>query len=98
MPAPEAIAPPQALMTQTVTVRDFEFVPATVTIPRGTSIVWNFQGPAPHTSTADPSSPVQWDSGTMQAGGSYRMTFNTPGTFPYHCTIHPNMRGTIIVQ
>ena len=37
-------------------------------------------------------------SGVLNPGNTYAFTFNTPGTYSYHCAIHPQMRGTIIVQ
>jgi len=48
-----------------------------------------------HTVTSDNAA---WDSGNIPAGGTFKFTFTTAGTFPYHCTIHPGMTGTIIVQ
>jgi plastocyanin len=41
---------------------------------------------------------VTFTSGTLANGAAYQFTFTQPGTFTYHCTIHPSMTGTIIVQ
>jgi plastocyanin len=48
-----------------------------------------------HTSTSDNGA---WDSALLAPGASFSRTFQTAGTFPYHCTIHPNMVGTVTVQ
>jgi plastocyanin len=94
-----------------VTIQDFSFSPSTMTIKVGTRITWTNAGPSAHTATSDSG---VWDSGTLgapaggggygsgMAGGSYQFTFNTPGTYNYHCKIHPpasypGFTGTITV-
>lgn len=80
-----------------VTIKDFSFSPSTMTIKAGTSVTWTNSGPSAHTSTSDNG---VWDSDTLgapsgggygggTAGGTYQFTFNTPGTYNYHCKIHP---------
>lgn len=70
------------------------FALPTLTIPAGTTVSWTNQDDLPHTATADDGS---WDSGTLTAG-VFTHTFVTPGTFAYHCDIHPTMTGTIVVE
>jgi plastocyanin len=41
---------------------------------------------------------AEFDSGIMQTGQTFRYTFNNPGTFEYHCTVHPSMVGEIVVS
>jgi hypothetical protein len=78
-----------------VTIASLQFVPAVVTVTAGTTVIWTNSDPGiPHTSTSDSG---VWDSGTINGGASYAQTFTTVGTFPYHCTIHPFMHGTIVV-
>jgi len=77
-----------------VTISDFQFAPATTQVAQGTTVTWTNNGPSNHTSTADGGA---WDSGVLQPGKSFSFKFNTPGTFAYHCAIHPNMVGTITV-
>jgi hypothetical protein len=48
--------------------------------------------------TNPPPGGAELNSGTLTAGQQYVHTFATAGTFPYHCTIHPAMRDTIIVS
>lgn len=84
---------------QTVNVRivDFAFNPKTITVPVGTTVRWTNTGNAPHTVTST-NSPRAFDSGTLNPGDSFEFTFNTPGQFPYFCSIHPSMTGMVIVQ
>jgi plastocyanin len=78
-----------------VTISDFEFAPASVTINVGDTVTWTNDGPTPHSATADDGS---FDTGIFNAGQSRSETFDQAGTFAYFCTPHPNMRGTITVQ
>lgn len=80
---------------QSVSIIDFAFNPATLTVPVGARVTWTNNGQAPHTasSTAD-----AFDSGRLAPGASFSFTFSTAGSFPYICNIHPQMRGTITVQ
>lgn len=93
-PAPSAAPQQQAV---TVTVKDFEFVPARVVVKPGTTVTWKFEGPAPHTSTSDAGASKAWDSGQQSAGGSYSVTFDAAGSYTYHCAVHPGMKGAVVV-
>jgi LPXTG-motif cell wall-anchored protein len=76
---------------------DFDFVPATITISVGDTIVWTNNGASPHTSTS--TSTESWDSGTMNPGATFSHTFGTAGSFPYFCSFHSDlgMTGTVVV-
>ncbi len=76
------------------TISDFKFTPATLTITVGDTVTWTNNGPSPHTATANDGS---FDTGTLQKGQSGSHTFSKSGTFAYICTIHPFMKGTIVV-
>lgn len=89
------ISLPVRAQTVSITIQNFAFSPATITIPAGTTVTWTNQDTVAHTATSDTGA---WDSGTLATGQSYSHTFDTPGTYPYHCTIHPFMKATIIVQ
>jgi LPXTG-motif cell wall-anchored protein len=78
-----------------VTISDFQFAPASVTVNVGDTVTWTNNGPTPHSAT---SSGGVWDTGIMDAGQSGSHTFTEAGTFAYICTPHPNMHGTIVVQ
>ncbi|MCW5848930.1 MAG: cupredoxin family copper-binding protein [Anaerolineae bacterium] len=80
--------------TVQINIQNFAFVPQTVTVCQGATVRWTNLDTVPHTSTSDTN---VWDSGTLNTGQSFSFTFNTTGSFPYHCAIHPNMLGTIHV-
>jgi plastocyanin len=84
----------QASASASVTMDDFFFSPASVTVAVGDTVTWHNAGQAPHTATADDGS---FDTGTINSGGSGSHRFTTAGTFSYICTIHPNMHGTVRV-
>jgi plastocyanin len=80
--------------TQAVTISGFAFSPAALTIEAGTTVTWTNQDSATHTATADDGS---FDTGNIAQGQSVSITFDTPGTFAYHCAIHPYMVASITV-
>jgi plastocyanin len=82
----------------TITMKNFAFTPSTVTVKTGTVITWVNQDAAPHAIVSDTGSLVAFSSDSLPTGASYNVTFNTPGTYTYHCSIHPSMTGTIVVQ
>lgn len=84
-----------AAATENVTIVDFEFTPASITIQQGDTVTWTNEGPTAHSATASDGS---FDTGIFSAGGSRSETFNEAGTFSYICTPHPNMTGTITVE
>ena len=78
-----------------VGIVDFEFQPATLTIEPGQTVTWVNCGDQAHTTTSDGG---VWDSDLLFPGETFTRTFGAAGTFPYHCTPHPVMQGTIIVE
>ena len=78
-----------------VTIADFQFTPAQITINQGDTVTWTNNGPAAHSATVPDGS---FDTGIFPAGQSRTHTFSDAGTFSYICTPHPNMHGTIVVQ
>ncbi|HLG60353.1 MAG TPA: plastocyanin/azurin family copper-binding protein [Ktedonosporobacter sp.] len=75
------------------------FAPQTVTISVGTTVVWTNRTSISHTVTSDDGK--SFDSGTanpITAGMTFSFKFTKPGTYKYHCALHPEMMvGTIIV-
>jgi plastocyanin len=69
--------------------------PNPITVARGTTVTWVNNDTTAHTSTSDSN---VWSSGNIAPGGSFATTFQSAGTFPYHCTIHPGMIGSVVVQ
>jgi plastocyanin len=95
-PAPSASSGPAAPAGGSMVVIDnFMFMPATLTVPVGTTVTWKFDDSTEHTVTANDNS---FSSPPMSGGRTYTHTFSTAGTVAYHCSIHPFMTGTIVVR
>lgn len=77
-----------------VTIADFAFSPATLTITAGDTVTWTNEDAMVHTATSVDGA---FDSGDLEQGDSYSLTFTTPGTYDYLCTPHPSMTGRIVV-
>jgi LPXTG-motif cell wall-anchored protein len=92
-PAPEPRA--IAAASGSVTIADFNFAPATITINEGDTVTWNNNGPTPHSATASDGS---FDTGILKKGASSSHTFSQAGSFSYFCKPHPFMKGTVVVQ
>lgn len=69
------------------------FTPNNRTVSAGTTVTWTNKDGVAHTVTG-----TGWGSGNLGQNGTFAHTFDTAGSFPYHCTIHPSMTGTITVQ
>jgi len=78
-----------------VTIANFAFSPATLTVKVGTKVTWTNNDSATHTVTALQGA---FDSGDLPTGQSFSFTFTKAGTYNYHCAIHSSMTATIIVQ
>jgi plastocyanin len=81
--------------TVEVTIQGRAFGPGAVTASVGDVIVWTNKDSVPHTATLDDDS-CSTDSLGQDASGA--LTFSAPGTYPYHCRIHPDMTGTIEIS
>lgn len=86
--------PPPVTTTGDVSIFDFGYTPATLTVPVGTTVTWVNNGVAPHTVTDRAG---RFDSGILNRGQTYRRTFDQPGTYEYFCTLHPDMVARIVV-
>jgi plastocyanin len=84
-----------------VTIQNFAFMPATLTVASGTSVTWTQRDQAPHTATSG--APGDADAGAIFAspqlapGETFSFRFTDPGTYPYFCEVHPRMRGVVEV-
>jgi plastocyanin len=85
---------PQA--TNAVTIQNFAFSPSSITVKKGTKVTWTNKDSVAHTvnETDGKTGP---NSSDVNPGSSYSFTFNSPGTYHYHCAIHPSMLGTVVV-
>jgi len=85
-----------AASTDQVKISNFAFSPASITIKVGTKVTWTNGDEVKHNVAMDdgaegPSSQM------LSKGDTYTYTFTKAGTFKYHCTPHPSMKGTVIV-
>lgn len=74
--------------------KDFAFTPATVSVPAGQSVTWTNGDSASHSIVLDGG---QCQSEPFAGGATTTLQFNVAGSYPFHCGIHPNMKGTIEV-
>jgi amicyanin len=80
--------------THQVDIVDFAFSPAELTITVGDTVTWTNRDQMIHTATSVNGA---FDSGDLDVGESYSLTFTAPGTYDYLCTPHPSMTGRIVV-
>lgn len=78
-----------------VTIKDFAFGPADIQAKVGDTITFTNGDSAPHTATLDDGS---CSTGTISPSSSDGLTFTAAGTYPFHCKIHSQMKGTITVS
>jgi plastocyanin len=78
------------------------YVPPTLTVPTGTTVTWKNADSTLHTVTSGSAESGQsgtvFDSSYMAAGKTFPWTFSTAGTFDYYCTLHPFMKGQVVVN
>jgi plastocyanin len=79
---------------QVITIDNFAFAPAEISIPVGSTMTWTNVQSARHTTTSDTG---VWDSDVMARDQSFAFTFDQAGDFAYHCDIHPEMLGVVHV-
>ncbi len=78
-----------------VKIDNFSFSPRTLTVPAGATVTWINQDEAPH-NVADVDK--KFKSRILDTGESFSYRFDTPGTYNYFCSIHPHVRGKVIVK
>ncbi|HEX7091288.1 MAG TPA: cupredoxin family copper-binding protein [Longimicrobiales bacterium] len=97
--APVAAEPPAGRVASgdvvRVVMRQLSFAPAHIEVAAGTTVEWFNDDQLVHTVKADDGS---WDSGDIAPGGSWRHTFDRPGTYTYTCTPHPFMKAVVVVK
>jgi plastocyanin len=81
---------------QAVTIKDYIYKPASITVPQGTAVTFTNHDTTAHTATSKQSG--VFESGAIQPGKSAKITLEKAGTFTYYCAFHPFMKGTIVVE
>ena len=84
--------------TGAITIKNMMFTPSQISIQKGGTVTWTNNDSTTHTVVDDLSNVGGPSSGDIQPGSTYSFTFNKTGSFQYHCSIHPSMRGTIVVK
>jgi plastocyanin len=94
-PTPGGSAASVSIPIGASTLGNRAFTPDDVNVAVGTTVTWMNSDSVAHTSTSDVNG---WNSGSVAPGSQFSVAFQTPGTFAYHCTIHPGMIGTVVVR
>ena len=84
-----------ALAAKVVDVDNMQFTPSTIRITVGHAVKWTFNDTVSHTVTGNNG---RWGSGVKSSGETYRHVFRSAGTFRYHCRLHPEMTGKVVVR
>jgi plastocyanin len=100
-PSPSATTTPSTTLAPTtapaqgnaVSIENFAFDPATLTVKAGTTVVWTNNDSATHNLKS-----AAFNSPDIAKGQSYEFKFDTKGTYDYTCGIHPSMAGKIVVE
>ncbi len=91
-PAPSA---PPAAGANGVNIKGFAFSPGALTVKAGTTVTWTNEDSASHTIVSDSGA---FSSDSIATGKTFSYTFDTAGTYEYHCGIHPSMKAKIAVE
>jgi amicyanin len=92
---PSSPSPTSTAGLTAVKISGLAFDPANITVPMGTVVTWTNLDSVPHTVTSDTG---VFESGTLSRNATFSYTFNSRGTFSYSCTIHPSMKGKVVVE
>ena len=79
-----------------VSIDNFAFSPAVITVAPGTTVRWTNRDDIPHTVVSDDK--TTFKSKVMDTDEQFSYTFSKPGTYSYFCSIHPHMTGKVVVQ
>lgn len=92
---PGAVAEAKPATAAEVKIDNFTFTPATLTVPAGTQVTWINRDDIPHTVVSDDQS---MKSTALDTDEKFTFTFSKAGTYSYFCSLHPKMKGKIVVQ
>ena len=84
-----------AQTANTISMKNFDFSPMSLTVKAGTTVSWKNLDEEPHTVTSDSG---LFRSGALDQNETFTFRFDKPGTYKYLCSIHPQMVATITVQ
>ena len=92
-----AARPAERRVAATITIDNFRFAPAEVTVPAGAVVRWVNKDDVPHTATAKGGEPA-FDSKALDTDEGFSFEFKKPGIYAYYCKVHPHMTGKVIVK
>jgi len=96
-PSPGAVSTDRvAIVEPTAAIESFSYAPALIQVSLGTKVTWHNAGAQFHTVTSD--SPGRPFDLSVDPDKDASFTFALAGTFPYHCGVHPQMKGTVVVR
>jgi plastocyanin len=78
-----------------VKIDNFSFAPVEISVSAGTTVTWTNRDDIPHTVV---STDKVFKSKVLDTDDKYSYTFSKPGTYPYFCSVHPKMTGTVVVK
>jgi len=81
--------------TAAVTIDNFSFTPAELTVSVGTTVIWTNRDDIPHTIVSNDG---VFKSKVRDTDETFSFTFDKAGTYSYFCSVHPKMTGKIVVQ
>lgn len=87
-------ASPAAAKTVTIDIKNFMFMPMTVTVAEGDTVTWTNRDQVPHT-VAEKNH--KFRSAALDTGDTYSHVFDKAGTYDYFCTLHPQMFAHVVV-
>jgi plastocyanin len=93
--AGESATEATASRAKTERIANFEYHPTPLTVSAGTKIVFSNQSHVTHTATENGGG---FNTGHIKPGETASVTLDKPGTYVFHCEIHPFMHGKIIVR
>lgn len=87
------VNPPIKSVDNQITIKDFKFTPETLNVKLGSAVTWVNEDSMNHIIKSD-----SFESNNLATGQSYSYTFDTAGSYEYYCSLHPSMKGNIIVE
>jgi plastocyanin len=80
-----------------VTIDNFSFTPPAITVSAGTTVRWTNHDDIPHTVVSDDNGGT-FKSKALDTDDVFSVTFSKPGTYTYFCSLHPKMKGQVVVK
>ncbi len=87
----------KAVEATAVEIANYSFSPAAIKVKVGQMVTWTNKDAVQHTVTADNKSADAPDGPLLAKDQTYSFTFKKAGSYTYHCTPHPYMKGTVVV-